>query len=517
MTSTQFDLRELALERTTNRPQSGGNRKLHVGRYLIPAGVILGFIALLIVAVSDQFLPRQEVTVVPVIVKRAEIQQAGTPLFQAAGWVEPRPTPVNVAALTEGVVQELLVVEGQRIEAGEPVARLIDVDLQLQLRQVESTLKLRQAELQSSQAELKAAQLKRDNPVHLEAALADAKSLLAKTKTILAKLPFQIQSAEGRALYAKQNYEGKKSAEGAVAGRLIQEAFSELTNASAELAELNQREPYLQREVETLEQKVKALSTQLNLLIEESRQLEDAQAKLKVAQARVADAELAVEKVQLYLERTTVRSPIDGCVLKLISAPGSRVMGLQSSAGQSSSTVVSMYDPNKLQVRADVRLEDVPLVQPGQPVEIETASSKELIQGIVLLPTSSANVQKNTLEVKVAIDHPPATIRPEMLVTATFLAPPKPSSEKDESQESARLLVPRSLILNEEGTTSIWIVTADQTAEKRAITLGKAGTEELIEVSVGLTPTDKLIASGQQGLDTGMAVTITGEEPGLGE
>ena len=32
------------------------------------------------------------VKVVPVHVSRAEVQQAGTPLFKAAGWVEPRPT-----------------------------------------------------------------------------------------------------------------------------------------------------------------------------------------------------------------------------------------------------------------------------------------------------------------------------------------------------------------------------------------------------------------------------------------
>ncbi len=40
-------------------------------------------------------------------------------------------------------------------------------------------------------------------------------------------------------------------------------------------------------------------------------------------------------------------------------------MGLESTAGQSSSTVVVMYDPQKLQLRTDVRLEDVPMVTPG--------------------------------------------------------------------------------------------------------------------------------------------------------
>ena len=38
--------------------------------------------------------------------------------LKAAGWIEPRPTPVGVAALALGVIQELLVVEGQGTVSG---------------------------------------------------------------------------------------------------------------------------------------------------------------------------------------------------------------------------------------------------------------------------------------------------------------------------------------------------------------------------------------------------------------
>ena len=33
----------------------------------------------------------------------------GAPLFQASGWVEPNPFAVRVTALTEGIVEEMLV------------------------------------------------------------------------------------------------------------------------------------------------------------------------------------------------------------------------------------------------------------------------------------------------------------------------------------------------------------------------------------------------------------------------
>jgi RND family efflux transporter MFP subunit len=478
--------------------------------------VLAGFALLLALAASEQIMPRKAVTVVPVVVTRAEVQQEGTPLFQAAGWIEPRPTPINVAALTEGVVDELLVVEGQEVKAGDAVAKLIDVDARLALRQAETSRKLREAELESIDAELKAARLRVKNPAHLQAPLADARSLLAKTETAIARLPFLIKSARARVAYAKQNLEGKQAARKSIAGRLIQEAQSEHDKATAELEELEQRSPRLQREADALQEKVDALSKQLSLLIEESRQLEDAESRRKAAEARVEEAELALEKAQLTVDRTTVRAPVDGRVLNLIAHPGSRVMGLDSSASQSSSTVVSLYNPAMLQVRADVRLEDVPMVQPGQPVEIETASSREPITGTVLLPTSAANIQKNTLEVKVAIDNPPVTIRPEMLVTATFLAPPQAAPQEDEAKQYERLLIPRQLVQSGDGGNAVWVVDADGMAQLRPVKLGKAGTEELVEATEGVLPTDKLITSGSEGLESGTRVSISGEDTSIG-
>ena len=84
--------------------------------------------------------------------------------------------------------------------------------------------------------------------------------------------------------------------------------------------------------------------------------------------------------------------------------------------------VATLYDPQQLQVRADVRLEDVPNVLPGQKVQVETASASSPLEGEVLFTTSTANIQKNTLETKIAILNPPPTIRPEMLAKVTFLA-----------------------------------------------------------------------------------------------
>src|SRR5262245_57211796 len=124
--STSVDLRQLAVQRepaSQAKPRRG--QTSYITRYVLPGAVLLGFVFLLVWALRATLLPSHPVTVVPVLASRAEGQMAGATLFQAAGWVEPRPTPSVVTALAEGVVEQLLVVEGQAVKAGEPVARLI--------------------------------------------------------------------------------------------------------------------------------------------------------------------------------------------------------------------------------------------------------------------------------------------------------------------------------------------------------------------------------------------------------
>jgi multidrug efflux pump subunit AcrA (membrane-fusion protein) len=466
-------------------------------------------------AARDRFLSSTKVTVVPVVVTRAEIQQAGTPLFQAAGWIEARPTPVLVSALTEGIVADLLVVEGQEIEANQPVARLIDADAKLALEQAQADLELQTSGLESAQAELESARLKVKYPVHLQAALSDAESVLAKSEGELARVPFQLQAAKSRHDFAAGDLTAKQSAGTSVAGRALLQAQSDHDSTLAELNELTGRPQRLQREIQALRAKLEALSTQLELLIEEKRQLGLAEGQCRSAKSRVKQAALAVRTAELRLERTTITSPVAGRVLALVTRPGSRVMGLDPSGEQKANTIVTLYDPHMLQVRADVRLEDVPMIQANQPVRIETASFKGTIQGLVLRATSQANIQKNTLEVKVAIVDPPPAIRPEMLVTATFLALEQPG-DKLASKQQERLLVPRQLIESDGDAKTVWIADANGLARRKSLKLGNAGTDELVEVLEGLSPTDRLISGNREALNEGARITISGEDATIG-
>ena len=514
-----IDLSQLANARKPAAASSAlKKRRRWLTRYVMPLGILAAFAGLFAWAARDSFLPAQSVTITPVMVTRAEVQQEGTPLFQAAGWIEPRPSAVIVPSLAAGVVHEMLVVEGQTIEKGQPVARLVDTDAKLSLRQAEANLRLCEADVQNAEAALAAARSALAKPNELRASLADAESLLAETRLTLGNLPFSVQNAKTRYQLAVDNVARKEQAGTAIAGRILREAKAELASADSALAELQARKPILEVQIAALERKRAALTEQLQLMSKQKGAVAEAEANLAAACARRDQANLTLDVATLNLERMVIYAPISGRVLTVDARPGRRLVGLDPLGQQDSSAVISMYDPEKLQVRVDVRLEDVPQVKIGQPVAIETAALKSPLTGEVLWVTTRADIQKNTLQVKVAINDPAVVVTPEMLGQVTFLAAPQPVTADAGKQQPLRLLVPRQLVAGGEGGSTVWLADiARGVARQQTVELGRAGTDELVEIASGLNPTDKLIVGGRESLQDGARIRISAEDQSMGQ
>jgi HlyD family secretion protein len=510
-----LDLQQLVVNR--DRPAAAMNRpRRWLSRYVLPLAIVLTFVGLIGWAARHSLLPTREVTVTPVIVARGEVHQAGTILFRGAGWIEPRPTPILVTALAEGVVDRLLVTEGQAVEAGQELARLVDADARIALDQANSELQVRDAELTSARGMLKAAIANFEQPVHLKVALAQVESTQAKLKREIVNIPFAVRGEQARLEFAKQDLEGKQAAGDAVAGRLVQRAATEVAQATAAVEELEAREGTIKEELAALDRQRAALQLQLELKTEENRRVAEAEGNVKAAEGRKTQAQLAIDAAKLRLERMVIRSPITGRVLTLNAQPGKRLMGLTAASQSDASTLLTLYDPQMLQIRADVRLEDVPHIEPGQPVRIETAAVPGGLEGEVLAATSMTDIQKNTLQVKVAIKSPPPVIKPDMLVQVTFLEPARPETPAKPTEEF-RLLIPKQLIEKTAEGDRVWV--ADQqnhVARKQTIKLGSAVKGELVDVVEGLSAFDKLIVSGREGLKPGERITVLGEDNSLG-
>ncbi len=515
MAST-IDVRQLARRTGSGPPGRIAPRRAWLSRCVLPAALVLGFAGVFAWAARDLFRPTRDVTVLPVVVRHGTSETAGTPLFSAAGWVEARPSPVLVPALAEGIVDRILVVENQAVEADQPVATLIEADARLAFTQAEAEQSVRQAEVESARAASVAARSTLENPVAREAALAEAEAALAAVQRESASLEFDIRAAEAHKRFAEQELHRKQTAGQAVAGRDLQRSQSEVESAAAAVAALEAKRAPLAAQADALGRQSAALRKQLQQKTDETRELAQAEAREKVAEAMLRQAEAAVAAARLRLERMTVRAPMCGRVLDVVAMPGTRVAGALGGSQHESSTVVTLYDPAQLQVRADVRLEDLPRVVAGQPVRIETAAVGRPLAGKVLYATSAADIQKNTLEVKVSIDDPPALVKPEMLVQVTFLAPANAQSPKA-AAPVMRLFVPNQLIEREEDKAYVWV--ADQTAgvaRRREVRLGAASDGELAEVASGLSMSDRLIVSGREGLADGGAIRVTGDDATFG-
>ena len=116
-----------------------------------------------------------------------------------------------------------------------------------------------------------------------------------------------------------------------------------------------------------------------------------------------------------------IRSPIDGYVQRRLKAPGDKVMRMMDEIH--STHLVHLYEPGKIQVRVDVPLADAAHVFVGQRCEvIVEILPDEVFAGEVLRVTHEADLQKNTLQVKVRVDEPSPLLRPEMLTRVKFLA-----------------------------------------------------------------------------------------------
>ncbi len=512
MNQSAVDVSQLAIDRASSGNSSGMRLRRHLlTRYLIPVALVLGFASIVLWAAWDYVSPPLRVSVTPVIATQESVLASGTPLFNAAGWIEPRPTPIRVPGLAAGVIEELLVVEDQLVKAGEPVAQLIKDDARLTWEMNLADQQLREAEYQHAKAALVAAKTRMAKPVHLEAPLANADAALATLKTELANLPFQLKRAEAQLEFAEREYQRHVRASDSVSQREVEDAKTQVATLRALANELKLRESSLLSELKAVTNQRDAIKEQLDLLIDEIQNRDQAIAQVAMAKARLDQCIVAVAEAKLRLDRMTVVAPVDGRILLLVSQPGTRIGGQRDSMSEftDGSTVVTMYQPGMLQIKVDVRFEDIPNVQLNQPVRIDNPALSEPLTGQVLYISSEADIQKNTLEVKVAIDNPPEVFKPEMLVDVTFLSPKLKESSPAPQEQPWRLFIPRELLTERDGVPGVWV--ADR-AKNRARFIGiqteNSGDSKLLEVVSGLDLTSRLIASGHDQLNDGSRIAI---------
>jgi RND family efflux transporter MFP subunit len=493
----------------------------------VPGAILLALLLLIGSTAKDALWPARDVHVVPVVLKAvagggsagpaaapsaaggsAGAAAPGAVTVQAPGWVEADPYPIAVTALAGGVVKDVLALEGQSVKKGDVVARLVDDDAKLALAKAE-------AELAQRQAALEAAQRTWDNPVDRTRAVATGEAMVAETRAMIEKHHAEQKVEEAKLAAAKEEFERTEQSSKERASSEIEfiRARQGYDAQQATVKAIIEQETVLRAQLAQREAELKASKENLRLRIEEKRALDEAKANLALATA-------ARDEAALRLSRMQVRSPADGIVMQRLAEPGAKLF--LEMDDPKSAQAVRLYDPKKLQVRVDVPLADAAKVGVGQPAQIVVGVLPDrTYTGKITRIVNEADIQKNTLQVKVAIDNPSSELKPEMLARVKFLSAPAPAvsaaatpsvaSSSVSPSGAQQIFAPESLIDRGGGMTMVWIAdTKKNVAEFRMIELGTVRSDGWIAVASGLRAGDQLITD-VQGLKEGQKIRVVGE------
>ncbi len=305
----------------------------------------------------------------------------------ASGEIKPR-NYINIGtnAMAPARIVELLVREGDRVRKGQLLARLESVQPEAELAAQRAALSSAEADSASSEAALRSAE---ENLRTAEAALDRAKADRERTR-----LNFErAQKLFEEKLISRQEFDQRK-------------AESEASEAAV-------------REAEARVAQARALRAQ-------------AASQLASAQKRVALAQANLRRAADVLQRTMAIAPIDGMVTNLPVRVGETVVpGIQNSPASLIMTIADMslitaevkVDETdivavKLDQTADITIDAIPnRTFKGRVIEIgNTAILRST--GLAASQSAISSQEAKDFKVVIALDNPPAEIRPGLSCTA---------------------------------------------------------------------------------------------------
>jgi len=455
-----------------NRGVSATLPKRALAPVLIPAIVFSCTLALILWSVWPVLWPSRSIETAQAmhvlsVVSTSESQSSAaqstppksTRTVQAAGWLEAEPFYTAASALADGIVNEILFLEGDHVEAGQVLARMVDDKARLRLARDEAELLRALASLSQANAVLVAADQNWAAPYELERAVSSGRASLAERQAELAQLSALIRVEE--ALLVQTNEELRsieKAFKGDAASEIEFITARELALAQQARLEATQgREPILQSVITRIQSNLHAAERAMELRIDDRNRLDTARASVDHAKALVALHEVQRDESMLELDRMTIRAPITGYVQRRYKVPGDKVVLMMDEP--SSAHIARLYNPSKLQVRVDVPLADASEVYVGQSCEVVVeVLADRVFMGEVLRITHEADLQKNTLQVKVRVMDPDPMLRPEMLTRVKFLPD---DTDKGMTHQSAKttgqiVRVPLGSIDNTSDMQRVW-------------------------------------------------------------
>ena len=482
----------------------------------LPCLILAGAATLMILTGWDAWRPRRNVAAIPVGVRIVEVEaeqatrDAGGVAVQAPGWIEADPFDIFVSALTDGVIKEILVLEGDRVVAEQEIARLHDEEAVIEVARLEAQAKEHQAHLEKAKAVFQAAETEFRELIDLDQMVAVTRAEESRLAAVLAGFPAKRATLEATRAEKTDEYERKRRVveSGAVPAGAVERLRIRIQAIDAQLEALDAEEDAARASREAAAARLDAAVRSRELMIDETLALESARVGIDIERSHLDGVKASLDTARLRLERCTIRTPVDGVVIERLTSPGSRV---SFGDGPHTAHVIHIYDPEKLQVRADIPLADAAKVGVGQAAEIVVDLLPDTVfQGVVTRFVHRADIAKNTIEAKVRIIDPSPLLKPDMLARVRILETGAAGSTST-IRTRTRVFAPLDAV--QDGFA--WVVGDREgdrgIAMRRTVEIGERIADGWIEIVDGLRPGDLIIVDETPNPDEPIRVTIEGE------
>jgi HlyD family secretion protein len=385
---------------------------------------------------------------------------------KATGTVEPVIT-VEVSSEVSGRVAEVFVNFNDTVQNGQIIAQVDPGLFQARVSENEALLKVAQATVAQQQA-----------------ALARAKSAAANAAIALRASEAQIAVAQAKFDQAEKELERKQQLmrSGNVTDRDLVQVQTQRDISAAELRAAGEDRNMKQQAITTSE-----------------AELRMAEANLQNAQAVVEQRDATLQQARLDLDRTAIRAPLDGTIIKRDVNPGQTV----AVTLEAKTLFKIAQDLRRMEVRGKIDEADVGRIQVGQQVQFTVdAFPDRAFEGRVLQIRKAAETVQNvvTYTVIVSADNPDLLLLPGMTATLRVLV----------SETGPILKIPNQALRfrpNRSETDAalgaqppqansgvVWVVGADGRPKPVTVVLGRNRDDSSNEVVLGdLQPGEELI------------------------
>lgn len=388
---------------------------------------------------------------------------------------------VDVQGKVSGKVAATYYEVGDTVAAGAVLYKIDDTDYQNSLKSAQASLNTANASVRSAQTGVDTA-----NGASMQTQIESAKNTITNAETSLETAKQSLDSAKITLDKAQSDYDIYKQLYDV--GGVSEDTLNTYKNAldSAQnaytIAELS---------VKSAEDALAQANTTYNLLVNETSEenLRIANDSLNSALAQQQASQVAVETAQQNISDCTVTSPISGVVLTKYATTGTMLSGVGYQIVDLSSVNVEVNASE--QIATSVKVGD------SVTIVIPSLDDRQFVGSISEIPPGSNS--DGTYTIKINIPNESGDLMAGMFAEVYFA---KSTSEN-------AVIIPRDAVLDDDGSYYVYVADGD-TAKRVDVTVG-IDTGETIEITSGLTVSDKVITNGQTYLADGSKLNIVSD------